>query len=154
VKVRKATLADIPSMIAMDRVSATSAHWTERQYLDLFSTGRLVWLACGEESSHAASATETLLGFIVAQQIATEWQLENIVASPAARRRGIGKRLLDALVRAARETDSEAVFLEVRESNRSARSLYESAGFQHTGRRKSYYANPLEDAVLYRLNLR
>jgi ribosomal-protein-alanine N-acetyltransferase len=42
------------------------------------------------------------------------------------------------------------VFLEVRESNSAARTLYEKAGFEATGLRKSYYANPVEDAVLYR----
>jgi ribosomal-protein-alanine N-acetyltransferase len=42
------------------------------------------------------------------------------------------------------------VFLEVRESNAAARALYANAGFEQTSRRKSYYANPLEDAILYR----
>jgi len=98
----------------------------------------------------APSVKENLLGFIVALQIAPEWELENIVVSPAALRKGIGKRLLQALLDAARKTNSQAVFLEVRESNQGARSFYEKSGFAQTGRRKSYYSNPLEDAVLYR----
>jgi ribosomal-protein-alanine N-acetyltransferase len=60
---------------------------------------------------------------------------------------------MDALLSAARETNSDSVFLEVRESNVAARSLYEKAGFEQEGRRKSYYTNPMEDAVLYRLIL-
>ena len=43
------------------------------------------------------------------------------------------------------------MFLEVRESNAAARTLYEKAGFEQTGRRHSYYTSPLEDAILYRL---
>ncbi len=66
-----------------------------------------------------------------------------------ARRKGLGKRLLQALLDAARETKS-SVFLEVRESNAAARALYENAGFEQTGRRPSYYTSPLEDAILYR----
>lgn len=69
--------------------------------------------------------------------------------SPA-RRKGIGQQLLDALLLAARESNIESVFLEVRESNHEARAFYEKAGFKLDGRRKSYYANPSEDAILYR----
>ena len=66
---------------------------------------------------------------------------------------GIGKRLLNTLLAAANETNSSAVFLEVRDSNAAAQTFYEEAGFNHTGRRKSYYTDPAEDAVLYRLTL-
>jgi ribosomal-protein-alanine N-acetyltransferase len=60
---------------------------------------------------------------------------------------------LGALLAAARETNSSSVFLEVRESNAPARNLYEKAGFEQTGRRKSYYADPAENAILYRFSL-
>jgi [ribosomal protein S18]-alanine N-acetyltransferase len=73
--------------------------------------------------------------------------------APSARRIGVGKRLLERLLDGARETHSTSVFLEVRESNVAARTLYEKLGFRETGRRKSYYASPLEDAVLYSLAL-
>lgn len=89
----------------------------------------------------------------MALRIAAEWELENIVIVPAERRRGLANQLLEVLVAAARSTNSESLFLEVRESNLAARSLYEKAGFQLTGSRKSYYSNPPEDAVLYHLRL-
>ena len=73
------------------------------------------------------SEDPSILGFLVAQHLAPEWELENIVVAPTARRKGLGKRLLDALLDAARETNSNSVFLEVRESNaRSANSLRKS----------------------------
>lgn len=102
-----------------------------------------------------AEATATkILGFLVAQHIAPDWELENMVVTPELQRAGIGHRLLVALIETAKQTSSEAVFLEVRESNVAARGLYENCGFRQTGRRKSYYSNPLEDAILYRLDLR
>lgn len=55
---------------------------------------------------------------------------------------------MEALLDEARQ-NGEAVFLEVRESNMAARRLYEKLGFAETGRRRGYYANPPEDAVLY-----
>jgi ribosomal-protein-alanine N-acetyltransferase len=76
--------------------------------------------------------------------------LENIAIAPTARRKGLGLRLLSALLSAAREANSDSVFIEVRESNAAARTLYEKAGFKPAGRRTSYYTNPMEDAVLYR----
>jgi ribosomal-protein-alanine N-acetyltransferase len=95
-----------------------------------------------------------VLGFLVAQHLAPEWELENIVVAPAARRKGVGKRLIEWLLEEARGAQSESVFLEVRESNTIARALYETTGFQQVGRRKSYYSAPSEDAILYRWNLR
>jgi len=160
VNLRPAIPADIPFMMELERAYPTAAHWTERQYRqavqpDSDDPERLVLVA--EESLPAADAVEAgrdsgsgLLGFLVARHLASEWELENIVVAPAARLKGLGKRLLDTLLAAARETDSEPVFLEVRESNTAARILYEKAGFQQTGRRKSYYTDPPEDAIVYR----
>ena len=106
-------------------------------------------LALVAEATADAPGESTLLGFLVARQLAPEWELENIAVVPRAQRMGVGKRLLEALFEEARRTRSRSLFLEVRESNLAARSLYRSLGFGETGRRKSYYTSPLEDAVLY-----
>jgi ribosomal-protein-alanine N-acetyltransferase len=160
--IRRAVPADIPAMIALDRESPTAAHWTENQYRDLLESGRIALCACASLNPGAASlspesTSQTLLGFIVARPIPPEWELENIVVAPTSRRAGLGRQLLNAFLVEARETANEAnsgaVFLEVRESNQAARSFYESAGFKQTGRRKSYYTEPLEDAIPYRLGL-
>jgi len=148
VQIRSATAADIPSIMQLERQSPTAGHWTAEQYREAFQRDgatRLVLIAEGKETS--------TVGFLVAQHLVPEWELENIVVAPTARRKGLGKRLLDALLAAAKKTNSKSVFLEVRESNTAARTLYETAGFAQTGRRKSYYTNPPEDAILYRLNL-
>ena len=150
-------------MMSMERLSSTAGHWTERQYQELFQPGadgaeRLTLVA--EESLSADSdfkvspvPNAAILGFMVARYLRPEWELENIVVAQAARRKGLGRGLLEALLTRARETHSDAVFLEVRESNASARALYETAGFEQTGRRKAYYTAPEEDAILYRRGL-
>ena len=155
--IRAATAADIPAMLMLERQCVTAAHWTEEQYQQAFQpegVGRLVLVA--ESPLPLASrpgVVADVAGFLVARHLAAEWELENIVVAPTARRQGLGKRLLEALFSAARETSGGSVFLEVRESSAAARSLYERAGFEQTGRRKGYYADPLEDAVLYRRGL-
>ncbi len=152
-QIRPATLADVPCMIRLDRQSATAGHWTEDQYrqaLESLRTKRLV-LVIDEPS--VPEAPTSVQAFLVAQHIPPEWELENIVVAATARRKGLGKRLLQSLLSIARESNSDSVFLEVRDSNTAARTLYEQAGFLQTGRRKSYYTNPQEDAVLYRKSL-
>lgn len=154
--IRKATADDIPSMMALARESAAAAHWTEELYKDLLSSAaslhRLAIVAEGAPEIPKVSAPERgLLGFLIARFLTPDCELENIVVSPNARRKGTGKQLLDALLLSAGETNIESVFLEVRESNHAARAFYERVGFKLDGRRKSYYSNPSEDAILYRL---
>jgi ribosomal-protein-alanine acetyltransferase len=150
--VRNATVDDVAGMIRLERQSPTTAHWTEQQYVDLFapqpeSPGRLALVA--EEPG-----TPALAGFLIARHLAPDWELENIVVAPAVRRMGIGMQLLDTLLVQARQNDSASIFLEVRESNTAARRLYEKLAFRENGRRRAYYTNPSEDAVLYSKTLR
>lgn len=162
-KIRLAIPADLPFIVETERECLTAAHWSEEQYRRLFDTSwfdpqptgpqRLVLLAEDDRGSDRGVSNPTLLGFLVAHHVASEWELENIAVAPTARRTGVGKRLLDELIMRARQVNSQSVFLEVRESNLAARKLYERLEFQETGRRKSYYSNPLEDAIGYRRTL-
>jgi ribosomal-protein-alanine acetyltransferase len=148
--IRHATPADVPILIGIERSSHTAAHWSElryRQAIESEAEQRLVLVV------EDAASPGKILGFLVARQIAPEWELENIVVAAELRRNGHGRRLLEGLFEQARDTNSTRVFLEVRESNRAARALYEQIGFKQTGRRKSYYINPLEDAILYESKL-
>lgn len=156
VNIRPATSGDVSSMITLDRECPTAAHWTEQHYRSLFvaRAGKLESLVLiVEEMADAPKSSEspTMLGFLVAQRVDYEWELQNIVVAPSARRKGLGKRLLEGLLDRAAQAN-RAVFLEVRESNTAARKLYEKAGFELSGRRKSYYINPSEDAAVYRHN--
>lgn len=99
------------------------------------------------------ASTGKLKGFLVARRVDLEWDLENIVVAADARRRGVGRGLMEAFLGRAKQSNSAAVFLEVRESNLAARTLYERTGLRQAGRRKGYYTGPAEDAVLYRRNL-
>lgn len=158
-KIRDATPSDIPSIIALERAAVSAAHWTESQYQALFSPSmsgvqHLVLVAEAAFAKPHLTNPTSPLGFLVARRISPEWELENIVVAPAARRTRIGQQLLKALLDTAKKTNSESVFLEVRDSNTAARAFYEKTGFRQVGRRKSYYQDPVEDAYLYRFDLR
>lgn len=144
--IRPAIPADIPALMALERHAATAAHWSEQQHraaLDGAGPRRLALVI--EEDS-------TLCGFLVARNAASEWEIENIAVAGAARRRGLGTRLLGEFLNRIRNELATAVFLEVRESNLAARALYEKWAFVESGRRSQYYQHPQEDAILYRLD--
>jgi len=144
--VRPATCADIPAMMLLANHSVTAAHWPREHYERIFDdhASRRLALVIGE--SVAAQ------GFLIAQEVASEWEIENIAISGAARRRGLGTRLLGEFLNRVRAEGAAAVYLEVRESNQAARSLYEKWGFVESGRRRGYYSQPGEDAIIYRFS--
>ena len=137
----------------LEHQSPGAAHWSRNQYESLFSVASgqpsevLAWIA--EDESEAPE----ILAFLVARRLDAEWELENIVVAEKVRRQGAGTLLLRELIRHAEAQQGSAIFLEVRESNRSARALYRKAGFEGAGLRKSYYSNPAEDAIVLRLAL-
>ena len=141
--VRAATFADIPALLTLERGAPTAAHWSEADYLRLFSEPGRVALLIEEECIH---------GFIIGRDLGQEWEIENIVVANSAQHHGIGQRLVRELLDLATKRGAQAVFLEVRESNRAARALYSKSGFVETGRRQSYYQDPEEDAILYKKN--
>jgi [ribosomal protein S18]-alanine N-acetyltransferase len=139
--IRRAALADQDAIIAMERETQTAARWCEAHYTAALTHSEYLVLV--------AEGDGRLAAFLVARA-GPEWELESVVVAQGAQRRGIGAELIRELVRTAQANGASAIFLEVRESNRAARRLYESAGFALAGRRPAYYHGPAEDALIYR----
>ena len=149
-------------MMNLESLSPAAAHWPRQQYEGVFAATstqteaeRFAWVVedeSGEWSEKSAGEECEILGFLVAHRVAAEWELENIVVAGPARRRGLGTLLLRALITQVSAKQGKSIFLDVRESNRSARALYQKVGFGEAGLRKSYYSSPPEDAILCRLS--
>lgn len=88
-----------------------------------------------------------LLGYALGWWIIDELQLLAIATWPEVQRRGVGRRLLAEVVRAARAAGGARVTLEVARGNAAARALYESAGFRCFHVRRGYYRHSGEDAL-------
>jgi len=142
-RIRSATPADIPNMMMLAKLAGTAAQWSAEQYQSVFSGESRVALVLEGEAD--------VQGFIAGRAVGEEWEIENIAVAGPVRRRGLGTHLLGEFLDLARGRGAEAVFLEVRESNLAARRLYEKWAFVQTGRRKDYYREPGEDAIIYRL---
>lgn len=142
VAVRRARENDIPLILALEQSSPSAARWTADQYQRRIDDGYFL----------VAEFDGQLRGFLCARTIAGEWEIENIVVEEKSRRHGIASRLMGKLIANWRQQASTAVLLEVRESNGPARALYEKSGLREVGRRRGYYRDPDEDAVLYSLD--
>ncbi|HWY59056.1 MAG TPA: ribosomal protein S18-alanine N-acetyltransferase [Terriglobales bacterium] len=142
-RIRHATAADIPGLMALEKHAVTAAHWSVKQYETVFSVEPppRVMLVLEEEAG--------LQGFIAGRMMDKEWEIENIAVAVSARRRGFGTHLLREFLELARDRGADAIFLEVRESNLAARRLYEKWAFKQSGRRELYYREPEEDAIVY-----
>ena len=91
-------------------------------------------------------------GYIGAYTVLRESDIVTVAVLPSFRRKGIARELLSELFKRL-SGESDSLFLEVRESNVAARSLYSSLGFEEIGVRKGYYRSPSENAVLYKKDL-
>lgn len=151
-RVRPATTADIPAMMLLVNHSSTAAHWSREQYELVFGQEAPRRTALVIEAD-VADPPQELQGFLVAHEVAGEWEIENVAVAETSRGRGMGTRLLGEFLDRVRAEGATAVFLEVRESNHAARALYEKWNFVRAGRRPRYYSQPDEDAITYRLAL-
>jgi ribosomal-protein-alanine N-acetyltransferase len=141
VVIRSASLNHVPAILAIEQQARGAAHWTSEQYKKLVGGGVVL----------VAEEAGQLCGFVCAKVIAGEWEIENVVVAAEFLRRGIANGLVRELIQRAIEEAASAILLEVRESNLPARRLYEKHGFREVGRRRVYYKDPLEDAILYAL---
>jgi ribosomal-protein-alanine N-acetyltransferase len=99
-------------------------------------------------------AERSVLGFIVARCLADEIHINNVAVRPGFRRKGFGHRLLQAVLVWGRKQGAGQAVLEVRDGNKAAQELYRACGFEVIGRRRKYYKDPLEDALLMAVSLK
>jgi len=89
-----------------------------------------------------------ILGYCGFLFVLDEAEIPNVCVKASARKRGIGKQMMSVLIEEARKLGMAILYLEVRESNTPARTLYKSLGFEENGIRKNFYEHPVEHAVL------
>lgn len=100
-------------------------------------------------SHFLVAVSDGVIGYIGVQEICGEAYITNIAVTQTARGCGVGRALLRAACDAAEKRECEFITLEVRESNRVARALYESENFTAAGIRKGFYSRPAENGIIY-----
>lgn len=116
-----------------------STPWSEETLLDAYKNGTKFFVA--EKGGK-------VLGYIGISCVIDEGYITNVAVFPEHRRQGVGKALIERIFSLARDEGLAFVSLEVRESNIPAITLYESLGFRREGKRKNFYTDPKEDALI------
>ena len=136
--IRRLTYADLPQLIAIER-RAFPTPWSMAMFVLELSKPAGVCLA--------ALRGGEMVGYLICSRYDTVWHIMNVAVDPIHRRQGIAKAMLTDLLRRI-DAPNARFTLEVRESNRAAINLYERFGFRAAGRRRRYYQDNGEDAVV------
>jgi ribosomal-protein-alanine acetyltransferase len=142
---------DLLEVVEIEESSGLS-RWGWESYNAELSRPESIMLVARRRRADAAG--KWLYGFIAARVNADELHVNNIGVRDEARRQGLGSALLLAALRAGRRLGAESALLEVRAGNLPAQALYRAQGFEVVGRRRNYYREPPEDALVMRARLK
>ncbi|MBQ3215145.1 MAG: ribosomal protein S18-alanine N-acetyltransferase [Oscillospiraceae bacterium] len=133
------TAAHVPQVAALEALCFADP-WSEKSITSELENPLSLWLVALEG--------DVVTGYIGSQTVLDESDMMNVAVHPDFRRRGIAEALVMALSDRLKEKGSVKLTLEVRASNEPAKALYEKLGFVQVGRRRNYYRNPKEDALI------
>ena len=136
---RRAVPSDTADIAALEELIFPDP-WNERSIQDCICTDGAMCFCCIENGKAVA--------YLLGRLIAPEGEIYRVAVHPNYRHKYIGYRLLDYSVKTSKGRGLEVIFLEVRSQNFPAIKLYASYGFKEAGRRKNYYKNPQDDAII------
>ncbi len=137
-EIRRLTYADLPQVIAIERRAFTTP-WSLAMFVLELSKASGICLA--------ATRGERLVAYLICSRYDTIWHVMNVAVDDRLRREGLATALIEHLLAEA-DAPGEQYTLEVRASNTDAIRLYEQFGFRDAGRRRGYYHDNREDAVI------
>lgn len=146
--IRPMTLDDLPAVMAIDRLSF-ALPWSERSFR---------FELTGNDAAHLLVAVlpwadgERIVGYLGYWMLVDEMHISTLAVHPQLRGRGIGEQLLQTGLDQAWIQGAAIATLEVRPSNQAAIALYSKYGFETVGRRRDYYQDNHEDALLMTLS--
>jgi len=143
-RIRSMTTADLPRVLEIEN-ACFSTPWKDATFRGLMRRT--------DTDLYVAELEDRIVGYSACWTVFEQSELGNVAVAPDARGRGIGGALVDVVVERVKERGAHELFLEVRESNLVAQSIYRDRGFTVIGRRRSYYAQPTEDALVMRLRV-
>lgn len=148
--IERMTEHDLVEVCSIELISELSAWGWDAYHKELQCAQESIMLVARIDSAFHETG---IVGFIVARIIADELHVNNVAVRPQFRGYRIGSRLLRATLDQGKKRGATMARLEVRAGNHAAQRLYRTCGFEVGGRRKSYYREPTEDALLMTLSL-
>jgi ribosomal-protein-alanine N-acetyltransferase len=151
--ISRMTEHDLLEVVEIEEQSGLSRWGWAAYYAELQGGNRDLMLVARAPQSKAPRVSHTLAAYIVARVGANELHINNVAVRDRYRRQGIGLTLLARILEEGKRRGVAAAFLELRAGNIAALSLYEKFGFSLTARRKNYYCEPTEDALVMTIQL-
>ena len=146
VLLRQGHARDLPALAALEAACFTHP-WTEAQIAEEMAVERPGGVFVLEAAARREGPAG-LWAYCAFRLVLDEMHVMNVAVAPKARRRGLARRLLHFALRRAARAGARTGFLELRAGNREALGLYESLGFRPLSRRRAYYRQPVEDALV------
>jgi [ribosomal protein S18]-alanine N-acetyltransferase len=140
---RPAVERDLPEVVRIEKLCFADP-WTEESFRRLLPGQPAIFLVAVMPPDSA------IAGYAIAFSVYEDAEVLSVAVEPSFRGQGLAGQMLDAVLIELRARGVRTAFLEVRESNRAARALYGSRGFEEIGRRVRYYKKPVEDALVMR----
>ncbi len=155
VRIRLMTVQDLKQVDAIEQVSFGADAWPRHAFRALLQAFRQARPTRGGLWVAEDPGRKEVLGYagIEVSALWGEADLINIAVARDHRRRGVGRMLLEWIIRRCRRSGIEMLWLRVRESNRSARRFYRVIGFEERGKFTGYYQDPDEPAILMAMDL-
>lgn len=149
IQIRPMLLNDLEQVKVIDQLSF-SMPWPDNSYRYevVENPASLLWVAEGE----TVNGESRVCGIVVVWLILDETHIATLAVHPDYRGLGIGKQLLTVALEESAQQGAKLATLEVRDSNKVAQNIYRKCGFESVGRRRRYYRDNREDAVLMTLN--
>lgn len=143
VKIRPFELKDLDEVLLIEECSFRPP-WSRGTFLSELEGENRYYVVADNEGE--------IIGYAGIYYFFEEGHLTTLAVAPHWRRKGIGKLLLSHLIEKSRQIGLKELSLEVRESNRVAQEMYRKFGFKIVARRKRYYVQPIEDAIIMSLS--
>lgn len=131
----------VAQVAALEKACFTTP-WSENSVRAELTNPLSLWLVAVDHGE--------VVGYVGSQSVMDEADMMNVAVSDSYRRKGIARKLVEALITALDKRGVLSLTLEVRASNEPAKQLYKQIGFEQVGRRPNYYRNPKEDALILR----
>lgn len=151
--ISRMTEHDLLEVVEIEEESGLSRWGWAAYYAELQGSNRDLMLVARAPESKAPRVSHKLGAYIVARIGANELHINNVAVRERYRRQGMGITLLGRILEEGKRRGVAVAFLELRAGNSAALSLYEKCGFSLTARRKNYYSEPTEDALVMTIQL-
>lgn len=139
-------LDDLDDVVAIEQASFSNP-WPQEAFVEEVRKNDFSYPAV---ASTRALRARVVCGYLVPWVVFEELHIQNVAVHPRHRGRGLGRWLVEEALALGTRRRCRVALLEVRESNTVARQLYASMGFREEGKRRRYYSQPQENAIVYR----